>query len=61
MRCCCAIRNTKARHLAELAMPKEQYVAPRTTSHNYGWYNNLELFGVAENGFKRVSHDWPAP
>ena len=42
-------------------MPKEQYVAPRTTSHNYGWYNNLELFGVAENGFKRVSHDWPAP
>merc|ERR1711871_312104 len=53
--------NVKSFHLADMPMPKEQYDAPRTANQQYGWYNNLEMFGVAENGFKRVSHDWPAP
>merc|ERR1712022_106689 len=54
-------RNVKAHHLANIPKPKELYDAPKTTAMQYGWYNNLEIFGVAENGFKRVSHDWPAP
>merc|ERR1711988_217742 len=53
--------NVKAFHLADMPTPKEQYDAPRTTNQKYGWYNNLEMFGVAENGFKRVGLDWPAP
>merc|ERR1711959_41371 len=52
--------NTKSWHLADMTKPKEAYEAPRCESHKYGWYNNLEMFGVAEYGFKRVSHDWPA-
>merc|ERR1711918_252944 len=52
--------NTKSFHLADMPMPKEQYDAPRTSNQQYGWYNNLEMFGVAENGFKKVGADWPA-
>jgi len=48
-------------HLADMPKHKDTYDAPKTTNMKYGWYNNLEVFGVAENGFKRVAHDWPAP
>merc|ERR1712159_659911 len=54
-------RNVKSWHLADMPAPKDTYEAPKTTAHQYGWYNNLEMFGVAEYGFKRVAHDWPAP
>merc|ERR1712178_543934 len=46
--------NVKSFHLCDMPQPKDQYDAPRTSNQQYGWYNNLEMFGVAENGFKTI-------
>mmetsp|Transcript_60290 Transcript_60290/g.127680 ORF Transcript_60290/g.127680 Transcript_60290/m.127680 type:complete len:145 (-) Transcript_60290:57-491(-) len=51
--------RAKALAMTARLTPKERYHRPMTTSHEVGWRQSIEKFGVNHHGIRRNAELWP--